>query len=601
MAKWMVSARKADFRKIAQECGISIILARLIRNRGVIGAEATDRYLHAALSDLHAPNLLPDADRTVNMLSEAIESRKHIRIIGDYDVDGICSTYIFLHVLGSCGADADAVLPDRIIDGYGLNERMVRDAIKEDVQVILTCDNGIAAADALSLAGDSGIVTLVTDHHEVPFTLEENGTRTYHLPPAQAVCDPKCINPDTGKTDYPFPEICGAVVAFKISDLLLQKLCPERRKDILDELLPFCALATVCDVMPLQDENRILVREGLARAKETDNEGLRALIDVTGLSGKEITCYHAGFVLGPCLNATGRLDSATRALELFCQTDRSKALRMAQELKDLNESRKSMTAQGVEMARRQMQERHTDDRVLVLYLPQCHESLAGIIAGRIREQYSRPTFVLTRTENGTVKGSGRSVDAYDMYEGMSRCSDLFIQFGGHKMAGGLSLEEKNVDAFRKRVNENCRLTREELCDTIHIDMELPPRYIDIAATEEMQLLEPCGNGNPRPLFVTRDITLRRIRVLGKQQNVLRVTAEDAEGCVLDLIRFEDAEIFRGKICADGQSSAWDDLLRGAGNVTINMVYYPDINEWRGRKSLQFVVQAYVVKQESAKK
>lgn len=594
MAKWMVSARKADFKKIAQKCGISVVLARLIRNRGVVGSEATEKYLHGTLSDLHSPHRLPDADRVVEHLAQAIQDGKRIRIIGDYDVDGICSAYIFLHVLKLCGADADAVLPDRIIDGYGLNERMVRDAVRDDVQVILTCDNGIAAADALALADDSGVLTLVTDHHEVPFR-EKDGKREYILPPARAVCDPKRINPDTGKTDYPFPDICGAVVAFKISQLLMEKLCPSKRRETEDGLLAFCALATVCDVMPLQDENRILVREGLIRAKHTKNEGLRALIEVTGLSGRELTCYHAGFVLGPCLNATGRLDSAMRALELFLQTDRRQALAIAQELKNLNESRKSMTAQGVESARQQMEERHTDDKILVLYLPDCHESLAGIIAGRIREQYSRPTFVLTRTESGTVKGSGRSVDAYDMYEGMTRCADLFLQYGGHRMAGGLTLEEKNVDAFRRRINEDCTLSKDELCDVVHIDMELPPRYIDIALTEQMQLLEPCGNGNPRPLFVTRGIILRRARVLGKGQNVLRITGEDEEGYVLDLIRFEDAQAFSRKICAGGQNSAWDDLLRGTGNVTINMVYYPDINEWRGRKTLQFVIQDYVIK------
>lgn len=591
MAKWMVSARKADFRAIAQECGISMILARLIRNRGVIGSEETKRYLHGTLRDLHSPQLLPDAGLSVDILSRAIEAGKRIRIIGDYDVDGICSTYIFQHVLEICGADVDAVLPDRVIDGYGLNERMVRDAAKDNIDLLLTCDNGIAAADALALAKDMGMRAVVTDHHEVPFR-EENGEKSYILPPAEAVCDPKRVNPASGTPDYPFPEICGAVVAYKISQLLLQRLRPDKKAEVEEELLPFCALATVCDVMPLQDENRILVREGLLRAQTTQNQGLRALIDVTGLAGSGLTCYHAGFVLGPCLNATGRLDSAVRALELFRQTDRTKALKIAQELKDLNESRKSMTAQGVEAARERMQQEHNEDRVLVLYLPQCHESLAGIIAGRIREQYSRPTFVLTKTESGTVKGSGRSIDSYDMYAEMNRCSDLFLQFGGHRMAGGLSLEEKNVDAFRRRINENCTLTDEDLCETIHIDMELPPRYIDIALAQEFRLLEPCGNANPRPLFVTRGIVLRRVRVLGRHENVLRLTAEDEDGAVLDLIRFDDAQRFREKICSGGRNSVWDDLIRGAGNVTINMVYYPDINEWRGRRSLQFVIKDY---------
>ena len=516
MAKWMVYTKKADFRAIAQECGISQVLARLIRNRDIIGVEETRRFLKGNLADLHDPCLLPDMEKAVGILSTRIRDGASVRVIGDYDVDGICASYILMRTLEACGAKADVVLPDRVRDGYGMNPRMSLDAARDGVGVILTCDNGIAAAEAVRTAKEAGICVVVTDHHEVPFEEEADGTRRFILPPADAVVDPKVRDPLTNEIVYPFPEICGAVVAWKLADLLLQELAPDSRSRVLRDLLPFCALATVCDVMPLLDENRILVKKGLEAAASTANIGLRSLLIVNGLEGAKLTVYHAGFVIGPCMNATGRLDSAERALALFLEQDPREALRSAQKLRELNDSRKSLTEQGVDMALKQVSEQHLlDHRVLVIYLPDCHESLAGIIAGRIRERFCRPVFVLTRTEEGLVKGSGRSIEAYDMFASMTAVKDCFVKFGGHKMAAGLSMEETMIRPLQERLEEHCCLREEDLTDVLHIDMELPPGLWTREMTEELSLLDPCGTSNPKPMFVARGIRLHGIRIMGK--------------------------------------------------------------------------------------
>ena len=598
--KWIVSAKRADFGKIAAACGISPILARLIRNRDVVGVDETRLFLEGGLEDLHDPRLLPDAGKAVDLLAEQIKEGKRFRIIGDYDVDGICASYTLWYALRQCGADADAVLPERMRDGYGINERLVRCAAEDGIDTIITCDNGIAASEPLIKAAEWGMTVIVTDHHEVPFRLDEDGNRNYLLPPAAAVVDPKIPAQLSGGQSYPFPEICGAVVALKISLLLAGKMLGGENSDacskLLRHLLPFAGLATVCDVMPLLDENRILVREGLKAASSSDNPGLRSILSVNGLADTPLTCYHAGFVIGPCLNATGRLDSAIRGLELFMEDDPDEALRCAQQLRDLNDSRKSMTIEGTKAAENLIAQEHMQDRkVLVLLMRDCHESLAGIIAGRIKESMHRPTFVLTDTGKGLLKGSGRSIEAYDMYAQMNACSDLFVKFGGHKMAGGLTMKEENFSTFSSKVEENCTLTPEDLQETIRADMELPPSLMDLALTKELALLEPCGTANPKPLFVTRNIRLLSARVMGKNRNVVRLGACDESGKRLDLIRFGDAEVFARELDMAAGRPVFKGLLMGAGNVTIDMMYYPDINSWNGRESLQYIVKDFRIR------
>ena len=598
MAKWMVYQKKENFRAIADACGISQVLARLIRNRDVIGIDETRRFLYGTLSDLHDPRLLPDMEKAVSLLGDKIRRGAAVRVIGDYDVDGICASYILMHALGICGAQADVVLPDRVRDGYGMNPQMAEDAAQDGIGVILTCDNGIAATEAVRAAKDAGICVVVTDHHEVPFEEGEDGVRKYLLPPADAVVDPKVRDSRTGEMEYPFPDICGAVVAWKLAGLLMEDLAPARKDDVLGDLLPFCALATVCDVMPLQDENRILVREGLRRAVHTTNTGLRSLLVVNGLEGRPLSTYHAGFVIGPCLNATGRLDNAERALALFLEDDPSEALRSAQKLRELNDSRKSLTEQGVLQAMDRIREDHMlDRRILVIFLPDCHESLAGIIAGRIRERFSRPVFVLTRTEEGLVKGSGRSIEAYDMFASMTAVKECFTavkecftKFGGHKMAAGLSMKEEDIPLLRERLEEGCSLREEDLTEVLHIDMELPPALWTLDMTEELNLLDPCGMANPKPVFAARGIRLHSLRIMGRGQNVLRMEAEDARGARLTLIWFCEADRFQEMVREAAGPGAWDALYAGRADLSASIVYYPDINEWRGRKSLQFVIK-----------
>lgn len=591
MAKWMVYTKREDFRAISEACGISPVLARVIRNRDVIGIEATRRFLRGTLSDLYSPALLPDMEKAVRILCGEIRNGTPVRVIGDYDVDGICASYILMRALSACGARADVVLPDRVKDGYGMNARMAADAAEDGIGLILTCDNGIAAYEAVREAKAAGIRVVVTDHHEVPFEENEVGEKRYILPPADAVVDPKVRNPETGEIDYPFPDICGAVVAWKLSDLLLSELAPEMRSGILEELLPFCALATVCDVMPLADENRILVREGLRRIPHTVNIGLRSLLMVNGLEEKTISAYHAGFVIGPCLNATGRLDNAERALALFMEDDPSRALRSAQKLRELNDSRKSLTEQGVEEAMQQVGERHLmDNRVMVIYLPECHESLAGIIAGRVRERCSRPVFVVTRTEEGMAKGSGRSIEAYDMFASMTEVKDCFIKFGGHKMAAGFSMKEEDIPVLQERLEKNCTLRQEDLTDVLHIDMELPPSLWTFDMTEELRLLEPCGTANTKPMFAARGVRLRTARVMGKGRNVLGFDAFDTGGRQVSLTMFREADVFREEVCALYGTAGWNSLLSGRADIPVSMIYYPEINEYRGRKSLRYIVK-----------
>lgn len=592
MAKWMITAKRADFNKIAEEFHISPITARLIRNRDVTTAEEIEAYLHGSCCDLHDPHEITDMDKAAGRMTEQLSSGSHVRIIGDYDVDGICSTYILLtglrYAAGKLGGSAaiDYMLPDRIKDGYGLNERLVREAEADGVDTIITCDNGIAAYEQIALAKELGMTVIVTDHHEVP-TDQESGEQI--LPPADAVVDPK--RKDCTIT---FKEICGGVVAYKFMQVLLEKSTsfPETEKAVLfDELLQFAALSTVCDVMPLQDENRILVREGLKKMGSTENIGLRSLIQVNGLDEKNLTGYHMGFVIGPCLNATGRLDNAMRGLELLTAQNENDAAKIAGDLKALNDSRKMMTQEGVDAAAREMEEQSSNlPKVLVLYQPDLHESIAGIVAGRVREKYGRPTIVLTNAAEG-AKGSGRSTENYDMFAELSACKDLFTKFGGHKMAAGLSLPVENIGQLRDRLNANCMLTEADFEEVKHIDMELPLPYASMQLVKEFSLLEPFGNGNSKPVFAARGIRVLSGRIMGKNKNCGKYQILDQTGRRFDMLYFGDMEKWHDFLTMRYGQSTVDQIYNksGCSDIEIKIAYYPDINSWQGRESLQIIM------------
>lgn len=600
MAKWMVAAKKADFDKIAEKYHITPVMARIMRNRDLVEDADIEKYLHGNLEDLYDPLLMKGMKKAAEIIAEKIAKGARIRVIGDYDVDGICASYILITGLCMLGGNADTVIPHRIKDGYGLNEALVRDAAAEGVDTIVTCDNGIAAAPQIALAKELGMTVVVTDHHEAPFE-EKEGERTYLLPKADAVVDPKQQG-----CGYPFPGICGAVVALKLVQALFdrfgEKEMPQsKRAEIMEEMFSFAALATVCDVMELRDENRIIVKYGLEFLGKTKNSGLRALLMVNGIEEKALSPYHAGFIIGPCMNATGRLDTAKRALELFSSKDWREAVTIAGDLKNLNDSRKQMTEEGLQAAIRQVEGSEIQkDRVLVVYLPDCHESLAGIIAGKVREKYGKPAFVLTKGEDG-VKGSGRSIEAYHMYDEISACKELFTRYGGHKMAAGLSLpDEASVEVFRKRLNESCRLTDDDFEEVIHIDVPMPLFYANKEFIRELSCLEPFGTGNPRPLFARKGIRLLSGRKLGKNRNVGKYRIEDEAGNGYEMIYFGDMERFDlflsekfGRQAVDGLygNSPYGNAP-GKAEMVISIAYYPEINSFAGRESIQIVMQHY---------
>ncbi len=600
MAKWMVAAKKADFDKIAEKYHITPVMARIMRNRDLVEDADIEKYLYGNLEDLYDPLLMKGMKKAAEIIAEKIAEGARIRVIGDYDVDGICASYILITGLCMLGGNADTVIPHRIEDGYGLNEALVRDAAAEGVDTIVTCDNGIAAAPQIALAKELGMTVVVTDHHEAPFE-EKEGERTYLLPKADAVVDPKQQG-----CGYPFPGICGAVVALKLVQALFdrfgEKEMPQsKRAEIMEEMFSFAALATVCDVMELRDENRIIVKYGLEFLGKTKNSGLRALLMVNGIEEKALSPYHAGFIIGPCMNATGRLDTAKRALELFSSKDWREAVTIAGDLKNLNDSRKQMTEEGLQAAIRQVEGSEIQkDRVLVVYLPDCHESLAGIIAGKVREKYGKPAFVLTKGEDG-VKGSGRSIEAYHMYDEISACKELFTRYGGHKMAAGLSLpDEASVEVFRKRLNESCRLTDDDFEEVIHIDVPMPLFYANKEFIRELSCLEPFGTGNPRPLFARKGIRLLSGRKLGKNRNVGKYRIEDEAGNGYEMIYFGDMERFDlflsekfGRQAVDGLygNSPYGNAP-GKAEMVISIAYYPEINSFAGRESIQIVMQHY---------
>lgn len=588
MAKWVVSAKRADFAATAEKFHIDQVIARIIRNRDIVGDENIDRFLNGTLADMHPPHLLKDAERAAEILADKIRDRRRIRVIGDYDIDGICASYILLAGLRFLGADADVVIPHRIHDGYGMNDHMIEEAQEAGVDTILTCDNGIAAGAQIALARSLGMTVVVTDHHEVPYETKSDGTRRELLPAADAVIDPK-----QEACGYPFDGICGAVVAYKLMQVMLGEKPGGEGQTLLQELLAFAAFATVGDVMELVDENRVIVKYGLRRIAGSANRGMQALLTVCGLRDRPLSAYHIGFVLGPCLNATGRLDTADRALQMFASEDGAEAVRIAGELKELNDSRKNMTLQGTQRAVRLIEESDLrGDKVLVVYLPDCHESLAGIIAGRIRERYGKPVFVLTDAEDG-VKGSGRSIETYHMYDRMSECKELYTKYGGHKMAAGVSMPRENVERFRRYLNEHCGLSEEDLEEKIHIDVPMPMSYVTPELVRQLSVLEPFGNGNPKPVFAQKNLRLVRGRILGKNGSVGRYTVEDPEGRRFEMLYFGDLEVWHVFLRENFGQDAYERLYGGGGcSMRIHVIYYPELDVYQGRERLQMIMQDY---------
>lgn len=567
-SKWMVYAKKADFKQIASKYGIDQVLARIIRNRDICGSKDIDMYLNGNLNDIHNPHSMKDADKFVDIITKKIEEHKPVRIIGDYDIDGICSIYILFCGLKAAGADVDYVVPHRINDGYGINENLIDNAINEGIDTIVTCDNGIAAYNQVRYAKDNGITMIVTDHHDVPFEIKDD-KKVYIVPPADAV-----INPKQADCDYPFKLLCGAGVAYKLISLLYDRLGLDKKE--LEDYIEFMAIATVGDIVDLIDENRIVVKYGLKHIAHTKNTGLRALIEECQLDINNISSYHIGFVIGPCLNASGRLDTARQAIELMLCKDNEKAHNMAKELIALNNERKSMTEQETQKAIELVENTGLlKDRVLVIYLKDCHESIAGIIAGRIKERYYRPTFVITNAEDG-AKGSGRSIEGYNMYEEINKCKNVLTKYGGHPMAAGLSLAISDIDIFRKMLNDNAILTDEDLIPKMWIDVPMPVSYANIRLVNQLKLLEPFGKGNEKPVFADRNLYVKTASVIGKNKNVLRCQLETEDGTYVPAVQFGINNI--------------DDIPRAG--MRISIIYYPDINTFNGIMSLQIIIKEW---------
>lgn len=592
MAKWFMAAKKADFQGIAEQFHIDPVIARIIRNRDIVTTEEIELFLNGSLDKLHNPYRMKDIEKAVSIIRGKISGNKKIRIIGDYDVDGICSTYILYKGLTVCGATVDAVIPHRMKDGYGINESLVEQALADGVDTILTCDNGIAAKEVLETGKAKGLTCIVTDHHEVPYE-ETDGEKIYVIPDVDAVVNPK--QEDCG---YPFSSICGAVVAYKLVQVLLKECIDDVSviEKIQQELLELAGIATVCDIMPLVDENRIIVKKALEYLGKSKNPGLQALISVNELDASKLTSFSIGFVLGPCINATGRLDTAQLALELLQAPDFETAVPIAATLKEYNVNRKEMTERGVEEAMSLLENgNYENDRVLVLYLPDVHESLAGIIAGRVREKTGKPTFVMTKGEEG-VKGSARSIESYSVYEEMTKCSHLFTKYGGHKMAAGLSLEEKNVETFRRLINENCTLTDEDFEEKILIDVPMPMEYVTESFIQELSVLEPFGNGNEKPVFAQKNIRFIRGYIMGKNKNMARFDVLDENNRRFQMVCFRNldklTEYLNQKAGKERTERLFAGGLRPEEAAVLDVVYYPGINEFRGKRTIQFLLQDY---------
>jgi single-stranded-DNA-specific exonuclease len=564
-SNWRVYTKKADFKAIGERFGIDQVMARIIRNRGLETYEQINMYLNGTVDDMHSPHLLKDADKCVDILTDKIHAGKKIHIIGDYDIDGICSTTILYKGLKAAGADVTFAVPDRIIDGYGINEHLIDEAYNNGTDTIITCDNGIAAIEQIKYAKEKGMTVIVTDHHDIPFDFVD-GEKIHKVPHADAI-----VNPKQEDCQYPFDKLCGAGVAFKVIKILYEKcgLNPAG----LEEYAELMAIATIGDVVDLSDENRVIVKYGLKHLSVTTNIGIRALVEACELEIDKISSYHIGFVIGPCLNATGRLDSARRAIELLLTTDMEDARKKALELRTLNVERKDITEEYAAIAIEQVENTELkDDKVLVVYLPDCHESVAGIIAGRVREKFYRPSIVITKAEDG-AKGSGRSIEGYNMFEEISKCGKLLNKYGGHPMAAGISLDIDKIDEFRKALNENQTMTENVLTPTVWIDVPMPVDYVDIKLIKQFEKLQPFGKGNEKPVFADRNLTVRQSAVIGKNKNVLKCQLESEHGKLVTAIRFK----------LDGQE------IPEVGKK-ISMVYYPDINEYNGIVSIQFRIE-----------
>ena len=584
MEKWLVINKKADFNELSRKFGISPVTARLIRNRDVVSEEEFDQYLNGTIQNANDPHLLKDVDLLCAILKEKIIAEKPIRIIGDYDIDGVMSTYILYKGIHNVGGIVSTVIPNRMKDGYGINEHLIEQAKEDAMDTIITCDNGISAINEIAYAKELGMTVLVTDHHEIPYE-EVDGTRTFLRSRADAIVNPKQID-----CSYPFKGLCGAAIAFKVIQVLYEafQLPEEECYEFLEQV----AFATVGDVMDLVDENRILVKEGLRRIHHTNNPGMKALILQNGLELEQVSAYHFGFVLGPCINASGRLDTARISLQLFLEEDPIKAAAIARELVELNIQRKDMTLDGVELAKERVEREYKEDKVLVIYLPDTHESLAGIIAGRIRELYHKPTFVLTDAEDG-VKGSGRSIEEYSMYEELCKCKDLFTRFGGHPMAAGISLPAERVEEFRTRMNECCKLTEEDFIPKVKIDIAMPAGYPNISLVKELNVLEPYGKGNTKPLFADKDLKVKRLSIVGKNRNVLKIQLETVYKEIVSAVYFGDVESFLSYYSEKYGEEEVNLALSGKNNnIFMKIVYYPEINRYNGMENIQIVVKNY---------
>lgn len=580
--KWYLQTKKADFYAISQKFNISPILARLIRNRDIVGDEQIDKYLNGSMESISSPWLYKDMDKAVDIIKIKIAEQNKIRIISDYDVDGICSGVILKRALTNLGAIVDIVIPHRIEDGYGINEKLIDQAYEAGVDTIITCDNGIAAIEQTKHTKSLGMTMVITDHHQVQFE-EVEGKKHYILPQADAVVDHK-----QSDCDYPFKELCGAMVAFQFARALYESMGRSQKE--LQPLLTYGAIATVCDIVDLQDENRIIVKKGLDLLRSTKDIGICALIEATKIDQKSIDAFHLGFVIGPCLNASGRLDTAKRAMDLLECEDYETAKKYAIQLAKLNEERKSMTEEGTKKAIAMAED--LEEKVLVLYLEECHESIAGIIAGRVREQFNKPTIILTDSE-GILKGSGRSIEEYDMFEELVKLKDLFEKFGGHRMAAGVSLKKENLENLRKRLNENCKLTEEDLYLKVMIDMQLPFEYVTMDLIEELQCISPYGKANNKPVFAEKNIKLLKMRILGKTGNVLRLDVENESKCRMTAIIFGRTQEFMAMIKEKYGQDAINAALEGTkSDIKFMATYYPQINEYMGNKSIQLVIDRF---------
>lgn len=584
--KWFVSAKRADFEQLAKKFSIDPVTARLIRNRNVVGDEQMEEYLHGNLSSLPDPKQMKGCGEAAGLLAKKIREGKKIRIIGDYDIDGVNATYILYQGIMHCGGNVDFEIPDRMKDGYGLNIHLIGLALSEAVDTVITCDNGIAALEEIAYAREKGMTVIVTDHHEPRYEESKGQERRYLLPDADVL-----VNPKQPECNYPYKKLCGAAVAWKVICCLFE-ICGVPFKQA-ETLLPFVALATVGDVMELDGENRILVKEGLRRFPATENYGLRALVAANELDIKNVNSYHIGFVLGPCINASGRLDTAKRSMRLFLAENQMEAKRLAEELKALNDERKTLTQEAVSEACRLIDTGvYEDDCVLVIYLPKCHESIAGIVAGRLRERYGKPTFVVTDSKDG-AKGSGRSIEAYPMFDEMVKCGDVFTKYGGHPMAAGFSLERERIDEMRARLNENCTLCEDDMTEKVTIDVPMPLDYINESLIDEMSLLEPFGRGNEKPLFAEAHLSLLGARILGKNANVVKLRVMNRAGCVMDAMYFGNPDELCEYLTEKYTETKVQELFWGRQtDMELDLAYYPSVNEYMGRKSLQIVVKNY---------